>query len=113
LRSFLTLGLTRSEDKFFQRNISLTLNKVDVTLLQSADEVFATSASQSSAHGATYAADFGSLKMDMTMKVMEMPTRNLAGAWERCIQGAMSAKIAVEEELARPRDAHVRSSVVV
>lgn len=37
-----------------------------------------------------------------------MPVRNLVGAWEQCIQAALTAKVAVEDELSKPRDAHVR-----
>jgi ubiquitin carboxyl-terminal hydrolase L5 len=45
--------------------------------------------------------------MQKDMAILDMPVRNLASAWERCIQAAIPAKIAVEDELTKPRGAHV------
>lgn len=80
---------------------------MDLTLRASADEVFVTSAAQTADAGRTYAPDFGEKNMQQTIKIMDMPVRNLIGAWERCIQAALTAKLAVEDELSKPRDAHV------
>jgi len=79
---------------------------VDPILYSTAEEVFCTSALPTADYGTTYAQDFGSIKLEKDLAILEMPARNLVGAWEHCIQEAIPAKIAVEDELVKPRDAY-------
>ncbi|KAI0076674.1 cysteine proteinase [Panus rudis PR-1116 ss-1] len=76
--------------------------QVNAELLATADQVFTTPIHDSSP-GPTYATDFGSRKLQQDMEILDMPARSLAAAWERCIQSAMSAKVAVEEEIAKSK----------
>ena len=59
--------------------------------------------------GKTFAQDFGARKMDRDIAVMELPDEELVPAWEACVRKANSAKVAVEDELAKA----IRSNVSV
>ncbi|KAH9942641.1 cysteine proteinase [Amylocystis lapponica] len=78
---------------------------VDPALLASAEEAFATVLRPAGA-GAVFGTDFGARKMERELAVLEMPARGLPGAWEACVRGALPEKIAVEDEVARAREAH-------
>jgi len=108
------LELLKREKVSLERRLNETYpdgwgDKVDPALFVTADEVFLTSALPTSDVGPTYARDFGSLKMQKDLEILDMPVRNLSSAWERCIQEAIHAKIAVEDELTQPRDAHTEN----
>ncbi|KAJ7147113.1 cysteine proteinase [Mycena crocata] len=60
----------------------------------------------SSAPSRTYARDFGSRRMTRDMEILEMPERSLIGAWERCVQDAIRAKVAVEDEITKATKAN-------
>jgi ubiquitin carboxyl-terminal hydrolase L5 len=47
--------------------------------------------------------------MEKEMSILDMPVRNLIGAWEACVRAAMPAKIAVEDEIAKSIREHVSS----
>ena len=51
--------------------------------------------------GQTYAQDFGAQKLMKNMEIMNMPESHLIPAWERCVQSALRAKVAVEDELTK------------
>ncbi|KAI0739428.1 cysteine proteinase [Daedaleopsis nitida] len=77
-------------------------DKVDRALYDSTAETFATTLRPSAAEpGRVFATDFGSRKMSKELSVLEMPERNLVHAWESCVRNALSAKVAVEEEVAK------------
>ncbi len=59
--------------------------------------------------GKTFAQDFGARKMDRDLAVMELPEAELVPAWEACVRKANTAKVAVEDELAKA----IRSNVSV
>ncbi|KAI0693067.1 hypothetical protein BC835DRAFT_1416146 [Cytidiella melzeri] len=79
--------------------------KVQADLYASRSSIFETSA-QSQKPGPTFARNFASRKLTQDMSVLDMPQRNLVPAWETCLRAAMSAKVAVEEELANAARAH-------
>ena len=62
---------------------------------------------QSAGPGRTFAADFGSRKMEKDMEILDMPVRNLPTTWNACIQSAMLVKVSLEEELTKSRNANV------
>ena len=57
--------------------------------------------------GQTYVQDFGARKMKKSMEVMDMPESHLIPAWEKCVQNALRAKVAVEDELTKGIRANV------
>ncbi|OBZ73462.1 Ubiquitin carboxyl-terminal hydrolase isozyme L5 [Grifola frondosa] len=83
-------------------------DKVDPVVLASASEAFSTSvrpfATQS---GPVFSGGFGAQKMDMELSILDMPTRNLIQAWEACVNAAIPAKIAVEEEIVKSKSIHI------
>ena len=84
--------------------------QVDPALLASAEEAFATTLRPAAGEpGKVFAADFGSRKMSKEMAILDMPERNLVPAWENCVRNAFSAKVAVEEEISKSRNAQVRA----
>ncbi|KAH9847083.1 cysteine proteinase [Lenzites betulinus] len=87
-------------------------NKVDPTLLASASEAFATTLRpRADEAGKVFAPDFGSRKMEKELAILDMAERRLVPAWEDCVRAALSAKVAVEEEIEKSRRAqadHVR-----
>lgn len=80
-------------------------DKVDHTLLASAAEAFTTSLRPPS-EGKVFSQDFGLRKMNQEIVILDMAARNLPAAWELCVKAAISAKVAVEDEIAKSRDAH-------
>ncbi|OSC98653.1 cysteine proteinase [Trametes coccinea BRFM310] len=88
-------------------------DKVDPALLASASEAFATTLRpRASEAGKVFAPDFGARKMEKELAVLDMPERKLVPAWENCVRAALSAKVAVEEEIAKSRSAQVRTSPI-
>ncbi|KAI8995234.1 cysteine proteinase [Trametes punicea] len=87
-------------------------DKVDPALLASASEAFATTLRPSAqGSGKVFALDFGARKMEKELATLDMPERKLVPAWESCVRAALSAKVAVEEEIEKSRRAqadHVR-----
>ena len=75
--------------------------------MNSAGEVFTTSASFQNPTPPVFAPDFGARRMTRDLEIMNMPPEGLPGAWERCIENALSVKTSVEDELEKPRLAHV------
>jgi ubiquitin carboxyl-terminal hydrolase L5 len=47
--------------------------------------------------------------MEKDMSILDMPVRNLVGAWEACVRAAMPAKLAVEDEIKKSIQEHVSS----
>ncbi len=79
-------------------------------MLEAATEAFATTLRPSAREpGRVFAADFGSRKMSKELAVLDMAARSLAPAWENCVRAALSAKVAVEDEVAKSQSAQVRS----
>lgn len=79
-------------------------------LLAAATEAFATTLRPSAREpGRVFAADFGSRKMSKELAVLDMAERSLVPTWENCVRAALSAKVAVEDEVAKSRSAQVRS----
>jgi ubiquitin carboxyl-terminal hydrolase L5 len=71
----------------------------------------------SSGLGRTYAQDFGAWRLKKDLEIMNMPERNLIPAWESCVQNALRAKVAVDDEVTKQNRANVsndlyRSSLV-
>jgi ubiquitin carboxyl-terminal hydrolase L5 len=83
---------------------------VDPTIYTTAEDVFCTSALPTAHTGHTFAPDFASIKLGKDFHILDMPVRSLVSAWEQCIKDAIPAKLAIEDELIKPRDAHVSSS---
>ena len=80
---------------------------MDGALLATASTTFETSA-QSSALGRTFSKDFASRKLEMELKLLEIPSRSLPSAWETCVKSAIPARAAVEEEITTAKHGHVR-----
>ncbi|KAH9895837.1 cysteine proteinase [Cubamyces lactineus] len=87
-------------------------DKVDPELLASAAEAFATTLRP---HGQTpgkvFSPDFGARKMEKELAILDMPERKLVPAWEACVGAALLAKIAVEDDIEKSRQAqadHIR-----
>ena len=80
---------------------------MDPALLNSAEGVFATSASFQNPTPPVFAPDFGAQKMERDLQIMNTSNDELPGAWERCIENALSIKTSVEDELEKPRLANV------
>ncbi|KAI0727667.1 cysteine proteinase [Fomitopsis betulina] len=78
-------------------------DKVNPVLLESASEAFTTSL-RPSTDGRPFAPDFGARKMDGDLEILDMPVRKLPDAWNACVEAALSAKVAVEEEISKARD---------
>ncbi|KAF7299624.1 Ubiquitin c-terminal hydrolase [Mycena chlorophos] len=53
------------------------------------------------AAGTTYASDFGARRMERDMEIMRMQPQELVEAWERCVQDAVRAKVALEDEVSK------------
>ncbi|KAI0364650.1 cysteine proteinase [Pilatotrama ljubarskyi] len=87
-------------------------DKVDPALFASASEAFGTTLRpRAQETGKVFAADFGARKMAKELAILEMPERKVVPAWENCVRAALSAKVAVEEEIKKSRRAqadHVR-----
>ena len=49
----------------------------------------------------TYAQDFGIRKLEKNIEIMDMPRENLNRSWERCVQDALRAKLAVDDEVTK------------
>lgn len=81
--------------------------QADPALLNSAADVFTTSASFQNPTPPVFAPDFGAQKLEREMEIMKMQGEELPGAWGRCIENAISVKISVEDELEKPRLANV------
>lgn len=75
-------------------------------LLASASEAFTTSL-RPPTDGKPFAPDFGARKMERDMEILDMPVRKLPDAWNACVEAALSAKVAVEEEITKARDMQV------
>lgn len=45
--------------------------------------------------------------MDRDIQIMGMQKEELPGAWERCVENALSIRTSVEDELEKPRLANV------
>lgn len=80
---------------------------MDPALLNSAADAFTTSASFQNPTPPVFAPDFGAKKMERDVQIMNTPKEELPGAWERCIENALSTKTSVEDELEKPRLANV------
>jgi ubiquitin carboxyl-terminal hydrolase L5 len=80
------------------------ISQVDAALLVSARDLHDVG---SSAVGTTFAQDFGARKMDMSIKVLNMPERDLIPAWETCIRNTLRAKVGVEDEVAKAKRSNV------
>ena len=76
-------------------------------LLESSKDTFTTSASFQNPTSSVFAPDFGAQWMTRKIQIMNMPSGELTGAWNRCIENAFSAKASVEDELEKPRLANV------
>jgi len=84
-------------------------DKVDPTLLNSAADVFTTSASFQNPTPAVFASDFGEQKQRRNLQIINTPGEELPGLWERCIENALSIKTSVEDELEKPRLANTEN----
>lgn len=84
-------------------------NQVDPAILAASSESFITTV-QSEEPGRIFASDIGNAKMKRDMEILDMPVRGLVPAWENCVRSAMSAKVEVEDEIAKSVQQHVRSS---
>ena len=77
-------------------------------LLATATEAFATTLRPSAREpGRVFAGDFGARKMAREVAVLDMAQRSLVPAWERCVRAALSAQVAVEDEIAKSQNAQV------
>lgn len=77
-------------------------------MLASAGETFATTLRPAAGEpGKVFAQDFGSRKMSKELAILDLPECNLVPAWERCVRDALSAKVAVEEEIEKSQRAQV------
>ena len=45
--------------------------------------------------------------MDGDLEILDMPVRKLPDAWNACVEAALSAKVAVEEEISKAHDVQV------
>jgi ubiquitin carboxyl-terminal hydrolase L5 len=75
--------------------------QVDPALLASARNVLYADEAQ------IYAQDFGSRKFEKSIEIMNMPEESLISAWERCVQNALRAKLAVDDEVTKGLQASV------
>jgi ubiquitin carboxyl-terminal hydrolase L5 len=60
----------------------------------------------------TYAKDFGAQRLKKDMEILDMPVDSLISAWERCIQDALRAKVALEDEVMKGARAHVSTDLL-
>ena len=85
--------------------------KVDQTLLQTARNAFAVDipgeGHASSGPSRTFAQDFGARRLERDKEIIDMPEGRLIPAWETCVQNALRAKVAVEDEVAKGTRANV------
>lgn len=61
--------------------------------------------------GKTFAQDFGARKMDRDLAVMRLPDAELVPAWEACVRKVNTAKVMVEDELAKAIRSNVSASI--
>ncbi|KAL6303650.1 ubiquitin carboxyl-terminal hydrolase [Sparassis latifolia] len=104
------LEMLKRERTALERRLNETFpdgwaDKVDPVLLASSKEAFSTSVRPSS-DGTVFSRGFGSHKMEKELAILEMPSRKLPGVWDECVRNAMSAKIAVEDEIEKSRNMH-------
>ncbi|KZT01927.1 cysteine proteinase [Laetiporus sulphureus 93-53] len=104
------LELLKRERNTLERRLRETYpegwaDKVDQTLYTCAADAFATCVRPAS-EGTVFSEDFGSRKMDREIAILDMPARSLPTAWEACVQAALSAKVAVEDEITKAREAN-------
>ncbi|TFK35832.1 hypothetical protein BDQ12DRAFT_634690 [Crucibulum laeve] len=81
--------------------------KVDPALLASAQTILFPNNTNSNVEAPvkrkTYAQDFASRRMQRDIEIMDMPQRNLPGAWEESVRQALRANVALEDELVKAR----------
>jgi ubiquitin carboxyl-terminal hydrolase L5 len=82
------------------------LTQVDQTLLASVRNVFG-DGQTTSEPGRMFAQDFGARRLAKDIEIINMVEENLTPAWERCMQNALRAKVAVDDEEAKHNRAHV------
>jgi len=71
-------------------------------------ETFATTV-QSDDPGPMFSPTFALRYQAVSKSILDMPQSQLLEAWTTCIQNARKAKVAVEDEIKKATDAHVRS----
>lgn len=54
-----------------------------------------------------FADDFSSRRMERDLQILDLPERKLISEWESCVNNAMEAKIALENELSKAAQTHV------
>ncbi|KAI0310594.1 hypothetical protein OF83DRAFT_1088265 [Amylostereum chailletii] len=100
------LSFLRRERTALERRLDSTSSvwrhQVDPALLDSSDNVFSTSVTNSS-HG--FASDFGYQTIQMQRRVYELSEDELVPAWTACMQEAIRAKVGVDDELSKSMNA--------
>lgn len=62
---------------------------------------------QSDAPGPLFSQGIGARILEKDMAILDMPERDLIGAWEACVRASIPAKVAVEDEVAKSIREHV------
>ncbi|KAF8063528.1 ubiquitin C-terminal hydrolase [Lyophyllum atratum] len=81
-------------------------NKVDPVLLKASQHAFSAAPGDT-----TFATDFGSRRMSRDLEILDMSEEEVVPAWETCMQNAVRANVAVEDELikaARANTDHIK-----
>ncbi|EMD35772.1 hypothetical protein CERSUDRAFT_124420 [Gelatoporia subvermispora B] len=104
------LEMRKRERAALERRLTETFpagwaDKVDGQLLEAADVAFATTL-RNKDYGRVFGADFAGTKMKRDIEILDMPARRLPEAWEESVRGAMTDKVAVEDEIAKSVAAH-------
>ncbi|KAI0067492.1 hypothetical protein BV25DRAFT_1108322 [Artomyces pyxidatus] len=73
---------------------------VGASVLASSKDAFVTSV-RSALPGSVYALDFGSQMLQKQKSILDLPVERLTAAWENCVESALRAKVAVEDELSK------------
>ncbi|KAG6868894.1 hypothetical protein C0993_008192 [Termitomyces sp. T159_Od127] len=99
------LQLLRREKAALERRLGEGWEgKVDQELLVASQHAFSAASGEK-----TYAVDFGSQFMDISLRIQNMPEEDLVPAWEACMRSAVRANVEVEDELSKATRANVCS----
>ena len=76
--------------------------KVNPELLNASRHAFSLSDSpQREDTSATFAPDFGSRRMTRDVEIMKLSQEDLRRSWETCVENAVKAKMALEDEVSK------------
>ncbi|KAF7314503.1 Ubiquitin c-terminal hydrolase [Mycena kentingensis (nom. inval.)] len=80
--------------------------QVKPDVLEESKYAFISPTSDPSAFGPTFAPDFSSMRMSRDVAILQLPGAQLIPTWERCVRDAVQAKVLLEDEIKRGKNAH-------